>query len=101
MRRSGCKACSAELGPKAADRSTPVRRGAGPGQRLCYPEGGGGEMTAMNPVPDQARSPTDAPSRLAAVRREIAQACAGARRDPAGVTLVAVSKTFGAAAIAP
>ena len=35
------------------------------------------------------------------MRREIAQACAGARRDPAGVTLVAVSKTFGAAAIAP
>jgi pyridoxal phosphate enzyme (YggS family) len=58
-------------------------------------------MTAMNPVPDQARGPTDAPLRLAAVRREIAQACAGAGRDPAGVTLVAVSKTFGAAAIAP
>jgi pyridoxal phosphate enzyme (YggS family) len=35
------------------------------------------------------------------VRQEIAQACAKAGRDPAGVTLVAVSKTFGAAAIAP
>jgi hypothetical protein len=31
----------------------------------------------------------------------MAQACAEAARDPAGVTLVAVSKTFGADAIAP
>jgi len=44
---------------------------------------------------------TDASSRLASVHRAIAQACARAGRDPAGVTLVAVSKTFGAAAIAP
>ena len=43
----------------------------------------------------------DAPARLAAVRREIAEACARAGRDPAAVTLVAVSKTFGAPAIAP
>jgi pyridoxal phosphate enzyme (YggS family) len=43
----------------------------------------------------------DAPARLQAVLHEIAEACAKARRDPAGVTLVAVSKTFGAAAIAP
>jgi hypothetical protein len=35
------------------------------------------------------------------VRADIAQACAKARRDPAAVTLVAVSKTFGADAIAP
>jgi hypothetical protein len=35
------------------------------------------------------------------VRREIAEACAKAGRDPAEVTLVAVSKTFGADAIAP
>jgi pyridoxal phosphate enzyme (YggS family) len=46
-------------------------------------------------------SEADAPSRLAAVRRKIAEACAGAGRDPAEVTLVAVSKTFGADAIAP
>jgi len=43
----------------------------------------------------------DVGARLASVRREIAQACADARRDPAGVTLVAVSKTFGPEAIAP
>jgi pyridoxal phosphate enzyme (YggS family) len=43
----------------------------------------------------------DAPSRLQAVLQEIAQACAKARRDPAEVTLVAVSKTFGGPAIAP
>jgi pyridoxal phosphate enzyme (YggS family) len=38
---------------------------------------------------------------LDAVRHEIARACREARRDPAGVTLVAVSKTFGADAIEP
>ena len=38
-------------------------------------------------------------SRLARVRREIAEACRVAGRDPAGVTLVAVSKTFGADAV--
>lgn len=35
------------------------------------------------------------------VRMEIARACRDANRDPAGVTLVAVSKTFGAEAIEP
>jgi PLP dependent protein len=40
-------------------------------------------------------------SPLAKVRAEIARACAEARRDPASVTLVAISKTFGAEAIAP
>ena len=40
-------------------------------------------------------------SGLTAVRQEIARACREASRDPAGVTLVAVSKTFGAEAIAP
>jgi pyridoxal phosphate enzyme (YggS family) len=44
---------------------------------------------------------TDAPSRLTAVRLEIAQACASAGRDPAGVTLIAISKTFGFEAIVP
>jgi len=43
----------------------------------------------------------DAGSRLAAVRQEIAQACQAAGRDPNSVTLVAVSKTFDAAAIEP
>ena len=39
--------------------------------------------------------------RWAAVRREIAAACRDAGRDPASVTLVAVTKTFGAEAIEP
>jgi pyridoxal phosphate enzyme (YggS family) len=55
----------------------------------------------MNHTQDQAESETSAPTRLADVRQDIAQACAQARRDPAEVTLVAVSKTFGADAIAP
>jgi hypothetical protein len=38
---------------------------------------------------------------LARVRGEIAQACTEARRDPASVTLVAISKTFGPEAIEP
>src|ERR1700751_3806358 len=36
---------------------------------------------------------------LRAVRERIARACMEARRDPASVTLVAISKTFGADAI--
>jgi PLP dependent protein len=40
-------------------------------------------------------------SPLAKVRAEIARACADARRDPASVTLVAISKTFGVEAIEP
>jgi hypothetical protein len=44
---------------------------------------------------------TTAAERLAAVRREIAAACREARRDPASVTLVAISKTFAAEAIEP
>ena len=43
----------------------------------------------------------DSPSRLAGVRQEIERACRGSRRDPASVTLVAVSKTFAADAIEP
>jgi PLP dependent protein len=38
---------------------------------------------------------------LTAVRQDIARACRDARRDPATVTLVAVSKTFDADAIEP
>jgi PLP dependent protein len=41
------------------------------------------------------------PDGLSAVRAEIARACRDAGRDPAGVTLVAVSKTFPADAIEP
>jgi pyridoxal phosphate enzyme (YggS family) len=40
-------------------------------------------------------------SSLDTVRAEIARACAEANRDPAGVTLVAVSKTFEAEVIEP
>jgi pyridoxal phosphate enzyme (YggS family) len=50
---------------------------------------------------DAPPSPGTAADRLAEVRRRIAQACAEAGRDPADVTLVAVSKTFDAAAIEP
>lgn len=38
---------------------------------------------------------------VTAVREEIARACREARRDPSSVTLVAVSKTFGAETIEP
>jgi len=41
------------------------------------------------------------PSGLTAVSHEIARACRDAGRDPASVTLVAISKTFGAEAIEP
>ena len=40
-------------------------------------------------------------SSRARVRGEIAAACTDAKRDPASVTLIAVSKTFGAEAIEP
>src|SRR6476659_4466404 len=54
-------------------------------------------MTPQTPPPLTEHSPNG----LAAVRAEIARACKEARRDPASVTLVAVSKTFGAEAITP
>jgi pyridoxal phosphate enzyme (YggS family) len=44
---------------------------------------------------------TETASRLATVRAEIDAACRNAGRDPASVTLVAVSKTFAAEAIVP
>jgi PLP dependent protein len=43
----------------------------------------------------------DRPSGIESVREKIARACREAGRDPAGVTLVAISKTFGAEAIEP
>ena len=53
--------------------------------------------------PDAADAATALASvqRLAAVKREIAAACAEAGRDAASVTLIAVSKTFGPEAIIP
>ncbi len=50
-----------------------------------------------SPSPLTAHLPTG----LAAVEKEIARACRDARRDRSSVTLVAVSKTFDADAIAP
>jgi len=41
------------------------------------------------------------PCGIGAVREEIARACRDAGRNPASVTLVAISKTFGADAVAP
>jgi PLP dependent protein len=53
-------------------------------------------------APDEpANLTSSSPSPFAAVEQEIARACAEARRDRATVTLIAVSKTFGADAIAP
>jgi PLP dependent protein len=50
------------------------------------------------PVMDEA---AQSAGRLATVKAEIAAACREAGRDPASVTLVAISKTFGADAIEP
>jgi hypothetical protein len=44
---------------------------------------------------------THSPNGLAAVEQEIARACREARRDPASVTLIAVSKTFEPVSIRP
>jgi PLP dependent protein len=54
-------------------------------------------MTTQMPSPLTAHSPNV----LATVEQEIARACKEARRDRASVTLIAVSKTFDAAAIGP
>ena len=54
-------------------------------------------MTTQMPSPLTAHSP----KALATVEQEIARACKEARRDRASVTLIAVSKTFDAAAIGP
>jgi PLP dependent protein len=55
-------------------------------------------MAPPNAPPDLRRDPVAA---LAAVRDVIAAACRETGRDPAGVTVVAVSKTFDAGAIEP
>jgi pyridoxal phosphate enzyme (YggS family) len=54
-------------------------------------------MAPENPSPITP----DLPNGLASVEQEIARACKDARRDRASVTLIAVSKTFGADAITP
>jgi PLP dependent protein len=46
-------------------------------------------------------SEIDAAARLQSVHQKIAEACKQAQREPASVTLVAVSKTFGPEAIMP
>ena len=48
-----------------------------------------------------AEAPSDTAERLAGVTAEIARACRDFGRDPASVTLIAVSKTFPADAIEP
>jgi pyridoxal phosphate enzyme (YggS family) len=52
-----------------------------------------------NPTVLSQAKPDDVAAALAGVRAEIAQACREANRNPASVTLIAVSKTFGADAI--
>jgi len=57
------------------------------------------EPVAKSQSPVSTIAPTHAATALAAVRRDIEAACRAAGRDPATVTLVAISKTFPAAAI--
>src|SRR5712672_1614322 len=54
-------------------------------------------MAQENSLPITAHLPNG----LAAVEQEIARACKQARRDPASVMLIVVSKTFDAGTIAP
>lgn len=54
-------------------------------------------MAPQDSAPLTAHSPTG----LSAVEQDIARACKEARRDRASITLIAVSKTFDADAIAP
>ena len=69
---------------------------------LVAPEGKsvqiGSAMMPRSPVTPTQSGPTEG---LRKVREEIARACAEAGRDPASVTLVAISKTFAAPAIEP
>src|SRR5262249_49166918 len=51
---------------------------------------------APPPVASDLRRPTELAERLANVRNRIAAACARSDRDPASVTLVAVTKSVGA-----
>jgi pyridoxal phosphate enzyme (YggS family) len=59
-------------------------------------------LTPTHSPPKPGEKEQSAPvARLRKVREEIARACAEVGRDPSSVTLVAISKTFTAAAIAP
>jgi len=53
------------------------------------------------PEPIHKAPPTNTAGRLDFVRAEIRKAALGAGRDPASITLIAVTKTFAAEAIAP
>ena len=55
----------------------------------------------MEATTENSEETLDRQDAITAVREEIARACRDARRDPTTVTLVAVSKTFGAEAIEP
>jgi pyridoxal phosphate enzyme (YggS family) len=61
---------------------------------LCF-------LAVRSDVMNDAVTTTTLSSGLSAVRAEIGRACREASRDPATVTLVAVSKTFDAGAIEP
>jgi PLP dependent protein len=52
-------------------------------------------------LPKTGAVTSPSPNALAAVEQEILRACKDANRDPASVTLIAVSKTFDAGAIGP
>jgi PLP dependent protein len=56
---------------------------------------------ALSPFKNGESEQSAPAERLRKVREEIARACAEAGRDPSSVTLVAISKTFAAAAIEP
>lgn len=70
-----------------------ARKGVEPSHRRPY--------SAAMPPPATAPDATAPAERLAAIRAGIARAASSARRDPAGVTLIAVSKTHGPDEIAP
>src|SRR5690348_4308211 len=65
------------------------------------PGGGATASTKERRVTPSPAFPTTAAARLEAVKAEIVRAAALAGRDPAGVTLVAVSKMFPAEAVVP
>jgi pyridoxal phosphate enzyme (YggS family) len=58
-------------------------------------------MPKQMPTESAPSLTSDSPNGLAAVEAEIARACRDARRERSSVTLIAVSKTFGAEAITP
>ena len=63
--------------------------------------GGAGRLAARGRKGARRMSQTSSPARLAAVRSRIAAAAAADKRGADAVTLIAVSKTFGAEHIRP